>query len=125
MLAGLLLSNNQRQSPLADGVDAVAVPVTVSTVRVPTPRPAPQGVPTVVQQPAVQPPAPTIGQQQQPITTPPPATVQPRAQTYTVVAGDTLTFIASRLNVDVQELIDLNEITDPGALDVGQVLQIP
>lgn len=123
VLAGLLLSNNQSQSPLAGGVDAVAVPVSVSTVRVPTPRPTPQGVPSVAQPSSALPTAVVQGPQQPP--PPVPTLTPPQAQTYTIVAGDTLTFIAGRLNVDLQKLIDVNNIADPSTIEVGQVLLVP
>lgn len=46
-------------------------------------------------------------------------------QTYTVVAGDTLSRIAARYGVTVQELAAANNITDPSRIRVGQVLVIP
>lgn len=120
-LAGLLLTNNQLESPLQDSADAIAVPVTVSTVRMPTPQPA------IVEAP----PAPPLGVQpiaptpSPPVQPPPAEPAVPPSQTYTVVAGDTLTSIARRLGVDVQELIETNNITDPSSLAVGDVLVIP
>jgi len=123
LLAGLLLSNHQSHGPLAGGVDAVSVPLAVSTVRVPTPRPAPQTVPTVAQAPSALPTAVV----QVPVPPPAPTAIvaAPSAQTYTILAGDTLTLIAGRLNVGVQELIDVNNITDPSTIEVGQVLLVP
>lgn len=49
----------------------------------------------------------------------------PDAQTYTVVAGDTLGEIATRFGVSVEALAAANGITDPNVLEVGQVLTIP
>ena len=45
--------------------------------------------------------------------------------TYTVVAGDTLAKIASTLNTTPEAIIQLNTLTDPNALTVGQKLKIP
>jgi len=44
---------------------------------------------------------------------------------YTVQAGDTLSLIAEKLGVDVQELMRINNITDPTRLRVGQELLVP
>jgi hypothetical protein len=70
-----------------------------------TPEPSPTAAPTV---------APTAA--------PTPA---PTHATYTVVSGDTLGAIARQFGTTVQALMDLNGITDPGKLKIGQVLQIP
>lgn len=43
-------------------------------------------------------------------------------QTYTVVKGDTLTAIAKKYNTTVNNLVKLNNITDPNFIVVGQVL---
>jgi LysM repeat protein len=55
--------------------------------------------------------------------TPDPAT--PEATRYRVKAGDTLTTIASRFGVSVKKLKAANDISDPRALRIGQVLVIP
>lgn len=47
------------------------------------------------------------------------------ALTYRVKAGDTLIAIAARFGVRVADLEQLNGITDPRSLRVGQVLRIP
>jgi LysM repeat protein len=44
---------------------------------------------------------------------------------YTVVAGDTLAKIASTLNTTPEAIVQLNALTDPNALMVGQKLKIP
>lgn len=44
---------------------------------------------------------------------------------YTVVAGDTLSGIATKVGVTVAELAQFNGITDPNMIQVGQVLKIP
>jgi hypothetical protein len=71
----------------------------------PTPEASPSEVPTA---------APTAA--------PTPA---PSHATYTVQSGDTLSGIAKKFSTTVQALMDLNGITDPGRLKIGQVLQIP
>lgn len=45
--------------------------------------------------------------------------------TYTVASGDTLYSIARRFNTDVNTLIQLNGLTNPNVLYVGQVLLVP
>lgn len=44
---------------------------------------------------------------------------------YSVLPGDTLAGIAARFNSNTDEIIKENDITDPNALKVGDVLQIP
>jgi len=46
-------------------------------------------------------------------------------KTVTVVAGDTLSGIAQRLNVSVASLLKVNSLHDPNLIQVGQTLQIP
>ncbi len=49
----------------------------------------------------------------------------PGTRLYTVQPGDTLSGIALRFNVSLHELMRINNITDPDAIYVGQVLRIP
>ncbi len=51
----------------------------------------------------------------------------PRQETdeYVVQAGDTLGDIAQRYGISIQDLITANGITDPNALDIGMVLNVP
>jgi LysM repeat protein len=44
---------------------------------------------------------------------------------YTVLPGDWIFKIARDFNVDPQEIIDLNNLTNPGSLSPGMVLKIP
>ena len=44
---------------------------------------------------------------------------------YTVVAGDTLAKIASRFNTTPEVIVQVNTLTDPNVLTVGQQLKIP
>ncbi len=59
--------------------------------------------------------------------TPPPPTPTPEPPTfvYEVQAGDTLASIARRYGVEIAVLIELNRISDPNNLKVGQRLRIP
>lgn len=45
-------------------------------------------------------------------------------ETYTVVKGDNLTKIANKFNTTVNELVRLNNITNPNRIEIGQVLKI-
>lgn len=44
---------------------------------------------------------------------------------YTVQKGDTLLGISIRLKVDYEQLVELNDITDPDKLRIDQVLKLP
>lgn len=44
--------------------------------------------------------------------------------TYTVVKGDTLTAIAAKYNTTVANLVNINNITDPNYIVVGQVIKL-
>jgi len=54
-----------------------------------------------------------------------PAPSTPGTKTYTVKAGDTLSGIASRFGTTARKLMELNAITDPNRIRVGQVLKLP
>lgn len=55
----------------------------------------------------------------------PTATLGVQGDEYTVQSGDTLLGIAIRFNVDFQELVALNKITDPNSIRAGQKLKLP
>lgn len=59
------------------------------------------------------------------VTAVPSPTATVRATTYTVRRGDTLSGIAAEFGTSVKELADLNDISDPSRLRVGQVLRLP
>jgi len=52
-------------------------------------------------------------------------TVKASSHTYKVAKGDTAGSIASRAGVKTQDLLDLNEISDPRKLRVGMTLKLP
>jgi LysM repeat protein len=54
-----------------------------------------------------------------------PGTTLPPTQQYTVQPGDTLYRIAQRFGVTVDEIVRLNNISDPNLIFPGQVLLIP
>ena len=54
-----------------------------------------------------------------------PVVVPDEPLTYTVVAGDFLSEIANRFEVELDDLIELNNIDDAALIEVGQVLVIP
>jgi LysM repeat protein len=45
--------------------------------------------------------------------------------TYKVKSGDTLSAIAARFDTTVRVLVQLNGITDPSLLKIGQVIELP
>lgn len=49
---------------------------------------------------------------------------EPIVKTYTVVAGDNLSSIASRFNTTVERICSLNGISNPNLIYVGQVLKL-
>ena len=52
-------------------------------------------------------------------------TPTPRPEFHVVSAGETLESISLRYRVDVNKLIELNQLTNPGSVSVGQELQLP
>lgn len=81
--------------------------------------------------PGTPPPTPTAPAPSPTPTTPPAVTAQPTTlpsptfRTYRVRSGDTLGAIANRFGTTVKALTELNGITDPSRLQVGQILLIP
>jgi LysM repeat protein len=57
--------------------------------------------------------------------TPRPTKTPAAARTYKVKSGDTLSAIAARYKTTVATLMQLNNITDPRTLKVGQILKLP
>lgn len=50
---------------------------------------------------------------------------KPNLKTYTIVAGDSLTSIALKFGTTVEKLMQLNSITNPNRISIGQVLKLP
>lgn len=114
-------------SGFRSGVPTIAVatasPGAPTTTSTPTPTPAPPsatptGTPAPAPTPSAPPPTPTPTA----VPTPKPA---PAVRTYRVQSGDTLGAIAARFGVTVSALANLNNISDPSLLPIGQVLRIP
>ena len=55
---------------------------------------------------------------------PSPASTATPSETYTVVAGDTLSGIAARFGTTTRNLMTLNGISDPNFIRIGQVLKL-
>jgi len=92
-----------------------------------TPAPLPTAQPSAAPSPeptAPASPAPTIASSPQPSSA---ASPLPSAsfRTYKVKSGDALSIIASKFGTTVKAIADLNHITNPAQLHVGQVLLIP
>jgi LysM repeat protein len=100
--------------------DAAAVP-TVRASAQPTDTPPP------TEPPATPSPEPSATPRPSATPSPPPPSAEPvtSGATYKVRSGDTLSAIAARFDTTVRVLVDLNGITDPSRLKVGQVLKLP
>ena len=109
----------------ATGAVATPSPSPAPLVAANTPPPQPTLPP-----PTETPPPPTAALTQPPTGTPPPTAAptkapKPTFRTYTVKPGDTLSAIAARYHTTVSAISQLNHISDPSKLRVGQVLLIP
>ena len=74
--------------------------------------------------PGIEPPPPTATPSPTTPPTPTATSIPVGGQTYTVKPGDSLYSIARRYNMTVDEIMALNDITDPTSLQVGQKLVI-
>jgi NlpC/P60 family/LysM domain len=105
---------------------ALAVRPTLAPIRRPTTpsAPAPASPPTPAPLPA---PPPTPAPLPAPAPSPTPAPPVPvgGGGTYVVVAGDTLSRIASRTGTTVDQLVQANGIKNANLIFVGQVLKLP
>ena len=89
------------------------------------PTAAPSPAPVATEAPSLEPStAPTVAPTAPPTAAP---SVGPAAsfRIYVVQSGDTLSAIASRFGTTVQAIVNLNNLSDPGRLSIGQVLKIP
>ena len=109
--------------PIAGTPVALAPAIDPPSAVTPAPTPSSGSTPSTPVADADETPAPTSS----PASTPP-----QRATEYTVQPGDSLILIAEQLiepggDVDafVLEIVDLNGITDPALIEIGEVLQIP
>ena len=107
-------------TPLPGGATVVAIatptPTPTMVPGIPTLTPTPIGVATATPTEAV-----TPGLTPTPVSTPAPRAGFP----YTVQWGDTLYSIAARFGTTVEALVQLNNLSDPHRLQVGQRLIIP
>jgi len=92
--------------------------------------PAPSPAPELTQPPLTLPPTgsapPTDGAPSTAPATPKPSrTPKPTFRTYKVQSGDTLSGIAAHFHTTVTAIANLNHISDPAKLRVGQILLIP
>ncbi len=53
------------------------------------------------------------------------ASPSPQSNEYTVQSGDTLSEIAAQFGVTVDEIVQLNNLSDPNQIAVGQTILIP
>jgi cell wall-associated NlpC family hydrolase len=53
-----------------------------------------------------------------------PSLASTQSVTYTVTSGDTLSAIAARFHVSVAHIVQMNKLSDPNALSIGEVLRI-
>ncbi|MYD94717.1 MAG: LysM peptidoglycan-binding domain-containing protein [Chloroflexi bacterium] len=103
--------------PRDDESAAVSTTPTPATALTPTPDDPNTAFDQVIATPT---PEPT------PTATPiPRPTPTPTATVYVVQPGDTLSGIAARFNVTVDDLVEANRIVNPDALQVGQEITIP
>lgn len=99
--------------------DSVSAPSPVTTPAPIRPTPTPTVSPTPTTSPT---PRPTTSPSPTPTASPSPTA---SSKTYTVKSGDTLSGIATRFGTTTRILMDLNGITDPNRIRIGQVLKLP
>ena len=121
---GILIARPAGDSGAASGAGGRTPAPTTAAVASATPRPssAPSGAPVVTARP--------IGSAEPSTSSPPttpPASSRPTTSgaTYKVKSGDTLSAIAARFGTTVKVLVNLNHISDPSRIHVGQVLKLP
>lgn len=89
--------------------------VACAPAAIPTPATKP---PVVIQQP------PIATSTAAPVAAPPTATPTPITIIYVVVAGDTVSKIAQKFGVSVDDIVKANKLADPSKIQVGQRLTI-
>ena len=108
---GQIVATAQQQREVL--LTAAAMRPVATPTSVPTPTSAPTPTPKAVASPA--------GARTDTAT----ATPAAQERVYEVQAGDTLSAIAARFGVSAEELARYNNLADPNALQVGQVLKLP
>lgn len=109
----IILANGLNSNGFITVNQVLVIPVTGGFQPVPTP------TIVVIVRPTT-PPRPTVAPPGAPITPPPPGTA-----IYQVARGDTLAAIAGRFNTTVAAIVQLNGITNPNRIFVGQRLLVP
>lgn len=110
----IIFANGLNRNGFINVNQVLVIPVPSGT------QPQPPAVPTVVVVRPTAVPQPTRVPPGAPITPPPPGTA-----IYQVSRGDTLAAIASRFNTTVVAIVQLNGITNPNRIFVGQRLLVP
>lgn len=108
-------------SPTATPVPSATVPPSATPSVTPAPSASPTPAPTPAPTPTPSPVA-TATPTPAPTATPAPSIA---TKSYRVVAGDTLYTIALQFDTTVAVLADLNGITDPSVIQIGQILRVP
>jgi lipoprotein NlpD len=98
---------------------AVALALLLGGCAAPRPAPVIDRLPQAPAKPVPKPPSAVAAKP-----APGPAADQPRAETYTVRAGDTLYSIALEFGFDYKEVAAWNNLGDPSRIFVGQVLRM-
>jgi LysM repeat protein len=128
VVAFLVLVMSRLQSPSAASDESGASPapslsalVAATSTPEPSPSPTPTDTPTASDEPSLEGNVAATGDPETPAADP--ATPEPTR--YKVKSGDTLSSIAARYGVTVKRLQAANDISNPRALKIGQVLVIP
>lgn len=124
----LVLTACVRPAPGSEGIDVAATATAGAAVATIQPVPTqPEGLvlPTVTATPLPPAEQPTATPEAPPAAQPTTAPGLVLPTTHTVQAGETLASISAIYNVPVNEIQQANNIVDPNALTVGQVLTIP
>lgn len=106
---------------------ALVVSLWEKPVPLPTPTrtPVPTFTPTGTPRPTaiVMPTRPATATPTAPV--PPTVTLTPSTRTHTVLPNETLATIAAEYDVAVEAIVELNNLANPNAIEVDQVLLIP
>ena len=126
--AAILIARPAGDGRAADGLGGSSTSATPSSTTAavasaePTPSPPASVAPVITARPVASG-APSMSDQ--PSSAPASAPPAASGSTYKVKSGDTLSAIAARTGTTVKVLMNLNKITDPSKLKIGQILQVP